>query len=977
MVRVIAGTLVGGVAALAGVASAAPARTPVLPPAGRRVDALLRRLTLAEKVSLLYGADDPAPRGQAGYLPGVPRLGVPELRLADGPAGVRLAAPSTALPAPVALAAAFDPGLARRFGAALGREGRALGMDVLLAPMANIVRVPQAGRNFETLGEDPLLAAELVAAEVRGIQGEGLIATVKHYAANEFEAGRRTVDVRVDERTLREIHLPAFEAAVRAGVGAVMAAYPRVNGVHAAEHRMLLTEILRGEWGFEGWVMSDWHATHSAAAALAAGLDMEMPSGEHFARLPAEVAAGRVPERAVDAAVRRVLGQLDRFGLVGGGRPRPRRDPAAQARTAREVAVAGAVLLRNRDEVLPLGPADLASLAVIGPTAASLLVGGGGSARVVPAGTGRTEEGPPGSPPGTAGSSAAGSVTGTAGSPAGTVGSVAASPAEGTAGRAAEAIAGSAAEAAAGSTIESALRSTSGSAVGTALVTAVGSPLGGVVGSVLGGGVESPLRALRRRAGQGADIRYATGVDLEGVPVPASALSLRRSPGAGTAGPTGSAEATGPREPGDPTGSAEAAEPGEPGGPGEPGEPGGPAAPIDHTGARALPPGTSWTWTGAITAPETGDYDLRVQGAGGAPAFHGSITLTLDGERIAAAGALFGGNGSPVATSGGLLGAGARVRLRAGRPVPITVTAVGAPGTPLQVRLAWVTPSARCAALREAVALAREARTALVFAFDEGTEGSDRASLALPHDQDDLVRAVAAANPRTVVVLNTGGPVLMPWLDEVPTVLQMWYPGQEGGDATAALLLGAENPGGRLPVTFPRRPGDAPTASPERYPGVGGRAVYGEGVLVGYRHYDAHGIEPLFPFGHGLSYTRFAYSGLSVRRSGDGLAVSFTLANAGRRAGYEVAQVYLSAPPDPPVPMPPRRLAAFARVRLEPGERRRVTLAVARRALEYWAAGRGWVVAAGRRTVLVGASSRDLRLSRDVTVDAGSAAGTR
>ncbi|MER7506403.1 glycoside hydrolase family 3 C-terminal domain-containing protein [Nonomuraea pusilla] len=902
-VRVIAGTLVGGVAALAGVASAAPARTPVLPPAGRRVDALLRRLTLAEKVSLLYGADDPAPKGQAGYLPGVPRLGVPELRLADGPAGVRLAAPSTALPAPVALAAAFDPGLARRFGAALGREGRALGMDVLLAPMANIVRVPQAGRNFETLGEDPLLAAELVAAEVRGIQGEGLIATVKHYAANEFEAGRRTVDVRVDERTLREIHLPAFEAAVRAGVGAVMAAYPRVNGVHAAEHRTLLTAILRGEWGFEGWVMSDWHATHSAAAALAAGLDMEMPSGEHFARLPAEVAAGRVPERAVDAAVRRVLGQLDRFGLVGGGRPRPRRDPAAQTRTAWEVAVAGAVLLRNRGEVLPLGRADLASLAVIGPTAASLLVGGGGSARVVPAGTGRTEE-----------------------------------------------------------------------------ATAAG---------VVGGGVESPLRALRRRAGQGADIRYATGVDLEGVPVPASALSLRRSPGAGTIGPTGSAEAAGPGEPG---GTGTTGEPGEPGGPGgsggaggsgEPGEPGGPgwpgwpAAPIDHTGARALPPGTSWTWTGAITAPETGDYDLRVQGAGGAPAFHGSVTLTLDGERIGAAGALFGGNGSLITTSGGLLGAGARVRLRAGRPVPITVTAVGAPGTPLQVRLAWVTPSARRAALREAVALARQARTALVFAFDEGTEGSDRASLALPHDQDDLVRAVAAANPRTVVVLNTGGPVLMPWLDEVPAVLQMWYPGQEGGDATAALLLGAENPGGRLPVTFPRRPGDAPTAIPERYPGVEGRAVYGEGVLVGYRHYDAHGIEPLFPFGHGLSYTRFAYSGLSVRRAGDGLAVSFTLANAGRRAGCEVAQVYLSAPPDPPVPMPPRRLAAFARVRLEPGERRTVTLSVARRALEYWAEGRGWVVAAGRRTVLVGASSRDLRLSRDVTVDARSAAGTR
>ncbi|MCK2218997.1 glycoside hydrolase family 3 C-terminal domain-containing protein [Actinomadura sp. ATCC 31491] len=815
-----AARLLAGAAAVALVAPAAPGRAP-----GRRpgVDALLRQLTLEEKVSLLHGATDPASKGQAGYVPGVPRLGIPELRLSDGPAGVRVTARATAMPAPVALAATFAPDLARRFGAAVGREGRALGMDVLLSPMTNIVRVPQAGRNFETLGEDPVLAAAMVSAEVRGIQGEGLIATVKHYAANNFENGRQNVDARVDERTLREIYLPAFEAAMAAGAGAVMAAYNRVNGLYCSENPRLLTEILRGDWRFPGWVMSDWGGTHSDVPAITAGLDMEMPSGTHFSALVAAVASGRLAESVVDRAVRRVLLQLDRFGLLGAGRPRPAFDPAAGAATAREVALAGAVLLRNERDLLPLGRADAADLAVIGPTAASPLVGGGGSAHVIPA------------------------------------------------------------------------------------------------------AAESPLAALRRH---GAQVRFATGVDLQGVPVPASALSLQRT-----------------QQGGDPESVAQ----------------------VDHTGDAALPADSSWTWTGTITAPASGDYDLRVQGAGGAPSFGGSITLTVDGVRIGSAGALFGGNSSLIATTDGLANAGAAVRLEGGRATAIRVTAAGTAGTPLQVRLAWITPERRQEALEEAAALARGARAAVVFAFNEGTEGADRASLALPKAQDPVVEAVAAANPRTAVVLNTGDPVLMPWLARVPAVLQLWYPGQEGADATAKLLLGAAVPGGKLPVTFPARAEDAPTAPQERYPGVNGTALYSEGVFVGYRHYDAHGIEPLFPFGHGLSYTRFGYSGLSVRPAGDGLSVSFTLANTGRREGVEVAQVYLTPPAGPPVPMPPRQLAAFARVRLAPGERRRVTVTVPGRALRYWGDGR-WVRAAGRRAVEVGASSRDLRLRQEVTV---------
>lgn len=356
------------------------------PGSAARVDALLGRLTLEEKTALLHGAQDPAPLGQAGYVPGVPRLGIPELRFADGPAGVRVARPATALPAPVLLASAFDPGLAREYGRVLGREGRALGQDVLLSPMVNLIRTPFAGRNFETLSEDPRLTADLVGELVRGIQDEGLIAGVKHFALNNQEQGRDTIDVVAAEQTLHETELRGFEAAVAAGAGAVMGAYNKVNGTYACESKPLLDELLRGGWGFDGWVMSDRGAAHSTVASINAGLDMEMPDGTHFgAPLREAVRAGSVPEEAVDLAVRRVLTTMDRFGLLT-DRPaaRPARDAAAGARTARRVAAAGAVLLRNEHATLPLTGAGARSIAVIGPTGQVPFVGGGGSAHVVP-----------------------------------------------------------------------------------------------------------------------------------------------------------------------------------------------------------------------------------------------------------------------------------------------------------------------------------------------------------------------------------------------------------------------------------------------------------------------------------------------------------------------------------------------------------------------------------------------------------------
>jgi beta-glucosidase len=488
--------LVGAVSAVGALGSRAPTGAAVTsvgwqapgvapPPVGLEADAAARQLvsqmTLAEKIAMLHGDRDPENLGQAGYLPGVPRLGIPPLRLSDGPAGVRTGRPATALPAPVALAATFSPDLARRYGQTIGQDGRASRQDVMLAPMVNIVRVPQGGRNFETLGEDPALASRIVAAEIDGIQSEGLMATVKHFAENNQENARQSVSADVDERTMHEIELPGFEAAVKAHVASVMASYNKVNGTYASENAELETAILRKRWDFDGFVVSDWGATHSAAPALTAGLDLEMPGGTNYTKLADGIRVGDVTEEAVDQAVRRILVQMARFGLLTPGRAAASASTMgtipATSPTALEIATAGAVLLKNTGSILPLGRDDFRSLAVIGPTARTLLVGGGGSARVPPIHTG------------------------------------------------------------------------------------------------------SALDALKAVAGSGASISYDVGYDLDGEAIPASHLTL-----------TGGATTTGQ---------------------------------IDFTGPRALPAGSTTTWSGTLSANDAGDYEIRLQTAGG----RGSITF--------------------------------------------------------------------------------------------------------------------------------------------------------------------------------------------------------------------------------------------------------------------------------------------------------------------------------------------------------------
>ena len=793
-----------------------------------RVEALLGRMTLDEKIQTVHGVEryDIA----TGYVPPIERLDFPGLQLTDGPVGVKFLAPATAFPATIALAATWDRSLAREEGAAFGREAKTKGHDVLLAPALNIDRVPVGGRTFEYYSEDPYLNSRMLVESIGGIQSEGIIATAKHYAANNQEANRMTIDARISERALREIYLPGFEAAVKeAGVGSVMTAYNKVNGTYCSENGQLLTEILKDEWGFEGFVVSDWGATRSTVRAVNAGLDLEMPSGRFFGEaLRRAIEGGEVDVATLDEKVRRILRQMAVSGALDGrkkGTSGEANTPRHQA-LAREIAANGIVLLKRRGPTLPLDPRETGSIAVIGVGAAAAKVGGGGSSQVEP-------------------------------------------------------------------------------------------PY-----SV------SILDGILRRPGSEISVEYASGEEGELSPVPSSFLAPSGSH-IGEIGLRGE-YFDNARFAGRPAAVRIDEEIGSgPSGRWLPRE-------IDRDGEFSV------RWTGTLTVPTTGPYTLALTGRGGSSRLYLDDEFVMDG----------GGERKPY-----------DARLESGQSYRVRIEYSGS-ARDASVVLDWRTPDGR-----DPVELARQSDVAIVVATDDSTEGVDRNGLELPGGQDELISAVAAANDRTVVVLRTGGPVLMPWIEEVPNVIEAWYLGMEEGNAVASVLFGDVNPSGKLPVTFGRRPEDYPASTQERYPGVDGTAEYSEDVFVGYRHFDEQGIEPLFPFGHGLSYTSFGYDedrpivvDGSAHSSDLGVEVSAQIRNTGPREGAEVVQLYLSAP-ETSVPMPPRQLKGFQKVFLRPGQSQRVSFSLDRRALSYWDTdANDWVLQDGTYRVMLGSSSRDIRL---------------
>jgi beta-glucosidase len=661
---------------------------------------LLAQLTLEEKAALCCGA---GPWTTAE----VARLEVPRVFVADGPHGVRrvvdehamaqTSLPSTDFPTAVSLASSWDTALVREVGEAIGREAAAQGVDVVLGPGANIKRTPLGGRNFEYFSEDPYLAGEMAVAWIDGVQSRGVGASLKHFALNNQEFQRNVIDAVADERTLRELYLPAFETAVRrARPWTVMTAYNKVNGALCAQNAPLLTDILKQEWDYQGVVVSDWGAVRERVASLAAGLDLEMPGPRPrgVRRIVDAVGNGELDVAVLDDAVLRLL-RLAARASHRSAAEEP--DAAAHHALARRAAADGMVLLSN-DGTLPLD--GRGTLAVIGRSAEHPHTQGGGSSHINPT------------------------------------------------------------------------------------------------------RVDIPLEALAAAAPD-AEVRYAEG------------------------------------------------------------------------------------W-GADLSPQP--------------------------ERILAA-----------------------------------------------------------------VELARRAEVALVFVALPGSiesEGYDRTELGLPPAQVALIRQVAAAQPRTVVVLNSGGAVdVSPWVDEVAAVLQGWTMGQGGGGALADVLLGRVNPSGKLAETYPLRLEDTPAYL--SYPGENGRAPYTEGLFVGYRYYDARGVPVRFGFGHGLSYTRFAYAELEPAApafdDGDVLRVAFTVTNRGERAGKEVAQLYVRDVASR-LRRPVKELKGFAKVALEPGESKRVTLALDRRAFAYWDPAYGrWVAEAGEFELLVGASATDIRLRATVTMRQGTA----
>ncbi|HVF32076.1 MAG TPA: glycoside hydrolase family 3 C-terminal domain-containing protein [Acidimicrobiales bacterium] len=814
-----------------------------------RTDSLLAQLTVDEKCHLLGGAS-------SWRTHPIPRLGIPELKMSDGPNGVRGEfsaddrTPSVVVPVGIVQGATWDPELIGRVGDLLGKEARRKSAHVLLAPAVNLHRTPIGGRTFEYFSEDPELTAALGAATVRAVQAHGVAVTVKHFVANDTEVERNSVDVVVDERVLRELYLRPFEVAVReAGAWGVMSAYNKLHGEFCAANDRLLNEILRAEWGFDGFVVSDWFGAHEPVSSANGGLSVEMPGPARVYgdRLAEAVTAGRVDEKTVDALVRDVLVLIERTGAAERSADEPELsvDEPAERALCREVAIAGTVLARNVDGALPLaGDGAPSTLAVIGPNAADTRTMGGGSS------------------------------------------------------------------------------------------------------ALLSLPQRSILEALQDRV---PDVVHEVGCQIDKhtpLPGPDQLLGPDGRPGLELRFVNGTDPSA---EPAHVTRTVESA-------------------------ARFFGSVPAGVGPGPCVLQLRGSYVPRVDGphdvgaiVTGRPAIRiGGHQLTRGGERLPAGDAFFG-----FASTEQL----ATIDMQAGVPIEIDVELrMKNPFAGLRI---GVRPPADDTLLERAVEAARiaEAAVVVVGTNDEWeTEGSDRSTIALPGDQDELVRAVAAVNDRTIVVVNAGSPVAMPWAESVPAIVIPFFGGMEMGDAVADVLLGVADPGGRLPTTFPHRLEDAPAWA--HYAPVDGVQRYDEGFAIGYRGHDRHGVPPLFAFGHGLSYGSASWGEATASTTTlptDGsvtVTVPITVDGPGRDATV-VVQGYV-APVDPPVEREPKALRTWVKVVVPAGSTTAVALTFDPTAFRRWDTGaRDWVVDPGAYDLVIAASATDVRSTIRVDLTPG------
>lgn len=640
----------------------------------QRAAEVVKKMTLDEKISQMHGTSD---KNNFRVVLGVKRLNIPDLPLCNGPAGLGPAGKghegrATALPAPISLAATWDRSAAYLYGKIAGSESADYGNILLEAPDVNIARTPHNGRTFEGFGEDPFLSGEIGAANVNGIQKEGVMANVKHYAANNQETDRLKINEIIDERTLREIYLPAFEAAVKEGhVASVMAAYNEVNGSHCTENNTLLNEILKNEWHFNGFVTSDFGAVHSTVPCVKGGLDLELPDDKYFGgALKVAVVNNEVSESDLDEKLIRRFSTMMKFG-VWYKSPQRKNIPAINATLSKKLSESGMVLLKNENKTLPLRMDGIHSIGLIGPYSRIASTGGGGSSYVEPMMQINPEEG------------------------------------------------------------------------------------------------------MMQLIGNGIKIYRYSGLNVD-----------------------------------------------------------------------------------------------------------------------------------------------------------------------------------------SALAVAKKSDAVVIELGDSQTEGRDH-SISLGKEQNNLADKVLQAAPNAIVVLKTGGPVLMPWIDKCNTLLEAWYPGEEDGLAVAEVLFGKANPDGRLPITFPRSDAETPIQNEEQYPGKNMEVKYSEGVFVGYRWYDENKVEPLFPFGYGLSYTDFRLSNMKITKRENEADVYVKVKNIGRRSDSEVVQVYVGLPDE--VKDAPEQLKGFEKVELKAGESKEIMIHLNERAFSYWDTSiQGWKIPEGNIKVSVGTSSRNL-----------------